>query len=97
MTPYLMFVRSSCRLIANNLNLDAEKSIKKKKILEFYTRSIAQVKKRSDTSSIQTEVHLSIESGLLASFYSYSFSVIFVLVLRDLPVAKLCFLLVNQV
>ena len=48
-------------------------------------------KNRSDTSSLQTEVHQSIESGSLASFYSYNFSVVYVLVLRNLPVAELLF------
>ena len=48
----------------------SQRRASKIEILEFCTRAIAQAKKRSDTSSLQTEVHLSIESGLLASFYS---------------------------
>ena len=69
-----MFVRSSCRLIAHDLSLDeAEESIKNRK---FCTKAIAHAKKQSDTSSLKTELYLSIESGLLSSFYNYSFSVV---------------------
>ena len=44
---------------------------------------------------MQIEVHLSMESGSLAFFYSNSFSVVYMLVLRNLHVAELYFLLVN--
>ena len=71
MMPYSMLVRSSCSLIANDLNLDEPgKSIKNKKFSNSLLGSLRRQNKRSDTSSLQTEVYLSIESGLLASFYS---------------------------